>query len=197
MPRTFRARALALLLATAVPGSSAGAPDGLVYPDLPADQRSYGGPFALTDHHGRPFDQDALRGGFSLLYFGYTDCADVCPGALYTIGQALDALGEDGRAVRALFVNLDAERDNPADLARYVGFFHPRLLGLTGSAEAIARAARAFRVHYFRAADGARLEHSGFTFLIGPDGRPLTYFPHGAEPEDIAATLRAHLARSR
>ncbi len=186
-----RSVALALALAACAPAAAA---DGEVYPPLPAGQQTYGGPFRLTDHDGRPFTERDLRGHWSLLYFGYTGCADVCPTALYRIARAMRALEDDGTAVQMVFVDLDTALGSREELKRYVTYFHPRMRGLTGSAQAVADAAAAWRVHWFRAGDGAdaRIEHSGAIFLVAPDGAPVTFLPHGAEAEDIAATVRHH-----
>jgi protein SCO1/2 len=192
-PRRRRWRAVlagALLTGAAVAGEGV-----QIYPALPAGQTSYGGPFSLLDHHGAPFTEANLRGHYSLLYFGYTGCADVCPTSLFNIARALERLGDSGESVEPLFVNLDARRRSLDDLARYVAYFHPRLRGLTGSEEQIAATARAYRVHFQRGRTQGRatLEHSSYIFLLDPQGTPVTWFPHGAEPEDMAATMRHHM----
>jgi len=194
--RALRVLALVLapVLAAAAPAAArAGDQGAQIFPRLPAGQASYGGPFRLTDQHGEAFTERDLRGHYTLLYFGYTRCADICPAALYNVARAIGALGADGEALEPVFVNLDAARDSLADLDRYVTYFHPRMRGLTGPEAAIAGAAAAYRVHYARSVDGTRIDHSGAIFLIGPDGAALTFFPHGTEFEDIAATVRHHM----
>ena len=96
-----------------------------------------GGPFALIDHTGTSRTERDFRGKLMLVYFGFTYCPDICPTDLQNIGLALDRLGAVGDKVQPLFITVDPERDTPAHLADYVPMFHPRLIGLTGDAEAI------------------------------------------------------------
>ena len=116
--------------------------------DLMWNRGPIGGPFALIDHTGKPRTDKDFRGKLLLIYFGYSYCPDVCPTDLQQIGLAVDGLGADGEAVQPLFITLDPERDTAAHLADYVPLFHPRLIGLTGSAEEIRRAALAYKVYY-------------------------------------------------
>jgi len=164
---------------------------------LPADQTTYGGPFSLVDHHGRAVTEQDFLGDYLLLYFGYTNCADACPTALAKISAVMRRLGARAERLRPLFINIDAEGATVAELATYVGYFHPRLIGLTGSAEQVRRAAAAYRVYYVIAeVDGARvISHTGYLFLAGPDGRVLTYFSHGSEPDEMAETIATIMDR--
>jgi cytochrome oxidase Cu insertion factor (SCO1/SenC/PrrC family) len=114
--------------------------------DLMWNHGPIGGPFALIDHTGQPRTDKDFRGKLLLIYFGYSYCPDVCPTDLQQIGLAVDRLGADGEAVQPLFITLDPERDTAAHLADYVPLFHPRLIGVTGSAEEIRRAALAYKV---------------------------------------------------
>ena len=100
-----------------------------------------GGPFALIDHTGEPRTDADFRGKLLLVYFGFTFCPDICPTDLQAIGLAVDQLGAAGESVQPLFITVDPERDTPEHLADYVSLFHPRLIGLTGSREAIRQAA--------------------------------------------------------
>lgn len=159
-----------------------------------------GGPFSLVDHRGRPVTDEDFRGEWMLVYFGYTYCPDICPTGLLNMGQALDGLGAAAHDIRPIFITIDPERDTVEALAQYVGHFHPRLVGLTGTPEQVAEAARAYRVYYARApaAQGQEdqdaadylMDHSGFTYLMGPDGRLRALFGHGTGPEEMAARIR-------
>lgn len=159
---------------------------------------SIGGPFTLVDHSGRTVTQDTYKGRFQLIYFGYTFCPDVCPTELAGMAQALDRLGAEADRVQPLFITVDPERDTVPHLAEYVGLFHPRLAGLTGTPDQIRAVARAFRVYYARArSDDPRyyaMDHSSFVYLMGPDGAFLTVFPHGTAPEKMAADIHARMA---
>jgi cytochrome oxidase Cu insertion factor (SCO1/SenC/PrrC family) len=152
-----------------------------------------GGSFSLIDQHGvRRTDAD-FRGKLMLVYFGFTSCPDVCPTDLQAIGTALDRLGEAGSAVQPIFITLDPERDTPQQLADYVPMFHPRLIGLSGDAAAIAQAARAYRVYYARVptkeADYT-IDHSGFIYLMDRQGKYVGFFPPGTSPEQMVEAIR-------
>ncbi len=157
-----------------------------------------GGPFALTDHTGAPRTDADFRGKLLLVYFGFTYCPDICPTDLQTMGLALDRLGEAADRVQPLFVTLDPERDTSEHLARYLSSFHPRLLGLTGTPAAVHAAAEAYRVYYAKVStkDGDyTVDHSGFIYLMGADGRYIGFFPPGSPPETIAKAVSQVLAK--
>ncbi len=159
-----------------------------------------GGPFSLVNQAGTAVTERDFAGRWLLLYFGYTFCPDICPTELGTMAAAVDALGPLGGQVVPVFITVDPERDTPAALTDYVGRFHPRLVGLTGSAEQVAEAARRYRVYFARVqhrdAGAYLMDHSSFVYLVGPDGRVRALFRPEAAPEDIAATVRAQLTRA-
>ncbi len=156
-----------------------------------------GGPFELIDHSGRTRTEQDFRGRLMLVYFGFTYCPDVCPTDLQAIGLAVDKLGADSANVQPLFVTVDPERDTPAHLAEYVKLFHPRLIGLTGSAEAIRKAADAYKVYYARVdlnRDAAyTVDHTAFIYLMGRDGNYLGFFPPGTSADRMVEIIRPHL----
>jgi cytochrome oxidase Cu insertion factor (SCO1/SenC/PrrC family) len=153
--------------------------------------------FTLTDHHGRTVTEADFRGRTLLVYFGYTYCPDVCPTTLSSIVDAMSLLGEGADALVPILITIDPERDSAAALADYVGAFDPRIIGLTGTPEQIAAAARPFRVYYERNGTGAdyTMDHSAFTYLLGPDGRRLEAFPHGTQAKEMAQALAARMNR--
>ncbi|EWY41423.1 electron transporter SenC [Skermanella stibiiresistens SB22] len=157
-----------------------------------------GGPFSLTDSTGKPVTQADYQGRYTLIYFGFTFCPDVCPTELQVMATALDRLGAKADQVQPLFVTVDPERDTVTQMAEYVAQFHPRLIGLTGTPDQIAQAARAYRVYYAKApgkdGDGYyTMDHSSFVYLMGPDGRFLEAFAHGTTPERMAETIGSHM----
>ncbi len=160
-----------------------------------------GGPLDLVHHSGRRFSEAELAGRFRLVYFGYTYCPDMCPLGLLTMAEALDRLPpEVAEKVQPIFVSVDPERDTPEVLAAYVGAFHPRLIGLTGTVEEIEAVKRAWRV-YARKSEESRgadylVDHSTFTYLMGPDGRYLAHFGHGTTPEQMAERIRTFVQGS-
>jgi protein SCO1/2 len=156
-----------------------------------------GGPFTLTDHTGRTVTERDFAGRFLLVYFGFTYCPDVCPTELGIIASALDALEEQGERVTPILITIDPERDTAEALADYVSRFHPRMVGLTGTAAQIAAVARAYRVFYARVQRPEMtqylMDHSSFIYLVGPDGRVRALFRPETAPEAIAQAVRGQL----
>jgi protein SCO1/2 len=183
-------RRIAALTGTQMPAPSAG---GIQL----AQGVALGGPFTLVDHTGRTVTERDFAGRVLLVYFGFTYCPDVCPTELGIIAAAIDAMGPAGERVTPVLVSIDPERDTPAALADYVARFHPRMVGLTGSAEQVAAAARAYRVYYAkvrpRDSGDYLMDHSSFIYLVGPDGRVRSLFRPETAPEAIAAAVTAQL----
>jgi protein SCO1/2 len=155
-----------------------------------------GGPFSLTDHTGRRITEKDFAGKYTLMFFGYTSCPDLCPSELQVMSAALDKLGPAADRVRPVFVTIDPERDTVAVLKAYVANFHPRLVGLTGTPEEIAAIAKAWRVYYQRPKSEAGksdylMDHSTFLYLMGPDGTFVKHFEYGTNVEALAEALKA------
>jgi cytochrome oxidase Cu insertion factor (SCO1/SenC/PrrC family) len=161
----------------------------------PAGAVAIGGPFSLIDDQGKPRTDADYRGKLMLVYFGYTYCPDVCPTTLQIMGQALDQLGGESGKVAALFITVDPARDTTERLNGYAEQFNPQMIGLTGSAEQIAAAAKSYRVYYKKAGDGFDylMDHSSIVYLMDRDGHYLTHFTVDATADQIAAALRKHL----
>jgi len=160
-----------------------------------------GGPFALTDHRGRPLASSDLSGRVLLLYFGYSQCNEACPIALHTMSQALEALpAESLERVQPLFVTIDPTADTPEALALYLAALHPRFAGLTGAAEEIAQAAAAYGVPFDREArqddyGNRRLDHGTFIYLMGADGAYLDRFGYRVAAAELSRALEAAIRR--
>ncbi len=156
-----------------------------------------GGPFTLTAHTGERVTPESFRGRYMLIYFGYTYCPDVCPGALQIVSVALDALGEKAEQVQPIFITVDPQRDTVEQMAQYVPYFSDRLIGLTGSEEEIAEAAHAYRVYYARAEDDSSTEylmdHTSILYLMDPEGNFVAHFPYGTDPDALTKELQKHL----
>jgi protein SCO1/2 len=119
-----------------------------------------GGPFRLTTHEGKLLTDRDLRGTPYVAFFGFTHCPDVCPTALWNLSELLKSLGPDGDKLKVLLISVDAERDTPELLTRYLQSFDPRIVGLTGSEAEIAETASAFRAFVRK----VPVEGGGFTF---------------------------------
>jgi protein SCO1/2 len=163
---------------------------------LLSGKASVGGPFELTDHMGHRRTDADFRGKLVVLYFGYTSCPDVCPTELQAITLALEQLGATADQVQPLFITVDPERDAPSRLADFISAFDPRFIGLTGAMPAVRKAALAYRVYFARPANAAEnypVDHTGFIYLVGADGRYLGFLPPGLSPNEIADAIRARL----
>jgi protein SCO1/2 len=156
-----------------------------------------GGPFALTDHTGRQVTEKDYLGNFTLVFFGYTFCPDVCPTELGDIALALDELGDLSLAVTPVMISIDPERDTPAVLAEYVSLFHERLVGLTGTAEQVKDVADAYRIFYRRVDDPDYsyylMDHTSFVYLLNPEGKVVSLLRYGTPPEEMASMIRREL----
>lgn len=165
-------------------------------PGTKTGQALIGGPFALVDQEGKRVTDGDFRGRFMLVYFGYTHCPDQCPLDLDTMTQALDQMPADLSArVQPVFITVDPTRDTQAVMHDYAGHFHPRLEALTGSEDEVGAAVKAYRVYVHKGrpatagGDDYPVDHSAFTFLMGPDGRYVAHFSPGTSPDDMAKRL--------
>jgi len=143
-----------------------GPPDPRLVHEVPQTP-AIGGPFQLTDQHGRARSDADFRGRYMLVQFGYSHCTDVCPVALQTMSLAIDDLAKRDAAaakrVVPIFITVDPARDTVDALRAYAANFHPRLVALTGSREAIAKVAKAYFVYYGKAAPAAETAAAGGT----------------------------------
>lgn len=181
-------------------GGDRGGPAVVVGPVTTRGVALVGGPFSLTDQHGKTRTDREFRGKYLLVFFGYTNCPDVCPTGLQDMSEALDALGPDAKMVQPIFITIDPARDRPALLKNYAANFHPRLVALTGTTGAIADTAKAYRVYYAKSGeksgDNYLMSHSAFIYLMGPDGKYLTRFSYNTSPKSMAMGIRKLFKRS-
>jgi protein SCO1/2 len=157
-------------------------------------QAAIGGPFRLTDQNGRTVTSEDLKGHPSLVFFGFTNCPEVCPTTLFDISEVLNKLGPDGDKVNALFVTVDPERDTPEKLKDYLSSFNPRLIGLGGDPAALAAVAKAYRVYYKKVPQdgGYTMDHTAIVYLMDKQGAFVAPFSLKRRPEDAAADLRRY-----
>jgi len=163
-------------------------------------QALVGGPFTLTDHTGKRVTDQDFRGKFLLVFFGFTNCPDVCPTALQVMAAALDKLGPNAARITPVLISVDPAHDTPAVLATYVASFHPRLVGLTGSQAEIDAVAKAYRVYVKKVPDpkstaGYTMDHSSIIYVMGPDGSYRAHFTHATSPDVMAERLSGLLQR--
>jgi len=159
-------------------------------------EAAIGGPFTLTDHHGKPFTEAQLQGKLSLVFFGFTRCPDICPTTLLAISNALGRMSkEEADSVQPVFISVDAERDTPETMALYVSNFHKNLVGLTGTLEQIHTVANAYKVYFSKveqkgSAMDYLMDHSGFIFLMDKQGKYVAHFPHDVAEQTLLDSLR-------
>jgi len=150
-----------------------------------------GGPFALITHDGKPFTQNDLVGKWSLIYFGFTHCPDICPEELDKMSGVVDAIEETfGQVIQPIFITCDPARDTPEQVEAYVKDFHPRLLGLTGSYDNIKAACKAYRVYFStppntKPGDDYLVDHSIFFYLMDPQGEFVDAYGKSTTEEEV------------
>jgi len=155
-----------------------------------------GGSFQLTSHEGRTVTDKDFRGKYMLVAFGYTYCPDICPAELNIISKAVGKLGNQADRIVPIFITVDPERDTVDQMAAYISSFHPKFVGLTGSAEQIRQAASAYRVYYAKAGgsssdeDDYLVDHSTFIYLMDPKGDYVTHFGYGITSDELADKIR-------
>jgi protein SCO1 len=158
---------------------------------------SIGGPFAMVDQDGHRFTDRQLAGRYRIMYFGYTSCPDVCPTDAQAIGAGLKRLEHEQPALAAkivpVFVSVDPRRDTPAVLKQFVAAFHPRMVGLTGTPQAIAAVAKEYAVFYEKQppapGGGYMVQHSRVAYLMDPADKPVALIPVDKTPDAVAAEL--------
>jgi protein SCO1/2 len=184
---------LSICGALSLAGCSGGAAE-----DPPLAGARLGGAFTLTDHRGRQVTERDFAGRYRIAYFGFSHCPDICPTDLAAIAQGLRAFEKEDaqRAARVVptFVSVDPERDTPQVLAEYVAAFHPRLVGLTGTPQQVAAAAKGHGIYYAKgevtAGGGYNVNHGSQVTLFGPEGQPLAFLPTDKGGAAVAAELR-------
>jgi cytochrome oxidase Cu insertion factor (SCO1/SenC/PrrC family) len=162
---------------------------------------SIGGPFELVDLHGATRTDEDFRGAYVLMYFGFTYCPDTCPTALLKITHTLEELAAlaptKAERVVPVFISVDPERDTPEALRSYAENFHPRLVALAGAPRELERLGRAYGVFFAKVPTGRPgeylMDHTGFVYLIGPDGKYVEHFESDASVSDLVDALQRHV----
>jgi protein SCO1/2 len=158
----------------------------------------FGKDFALTDHNGKLRRLADFRGKAVVIFFGYTQCPDVCPTTMTGMAEVMKLLAADAARVQVLFITVDPERDTPQLLAQYVPSFHPSFLGLYADPQTIEKTAQEFRVFYKKQPGSTpttyTVDHTAGSYAYDPQGRLRLYIKHGEKPEAIARDLKLLLA---
>ena len=160
---------------------------------------SIGGRFTLISQDGRPVTDADFRGKNILVFFGFTNCPDVCPLTLNNISRAMVLLGADANKIQPLFISVDPLRDTPNVLRQYLKHFDHRIIGLTGTPKQVAAVQRAYRIFAQRRnavgedSDDYLMDHTSISYMMGPSGEFKTFFSNGSTPEEFVTKIRQHL----
>ena len=197
LPSKTRRRTLAALAVVALAACSPARPK---FDASDITGASFGRDFSLQDPKGVTRTLADFRGKAVVMFFGYTQCPDVCPTTLATLAQTMKLLGADADRVQVLFVTIDPARDTAALLAQYVPAFDPRFLALRGDADATAKAAKEFKIIYEKVPGTTpgsyTMDHSAGTYVFDPKGRLRLYVSYGRGPEVYAHDLRLLLGEA-
>ncbi|WP_310462761.1 SCO family protein [Sphaerotilus sp.] len=158
----------------------------------------YARKLALTDANGQPFLLSSLKGKAVVVFFGYTQCPDVCPTTLTNLAETQRLLGTDGDKLVGVFVTVDPKRDTANLLKSYVGAFNPNWVALRGTPDEVAAAAKEFKIFY-REVPGKTetsytVDHTAASFVFDPQGQVRLYVRHATPPADLAADVKILLA---
>jgi protein SCO1/2 len=193
------ALALGLVAGAATAYVTLNVPDPSTPQAMPtAGRPAIGGPFSLTDTAGTRRTEKDFAGKPMLVFFGFTNCPDVCPSGLQTLTVALNELGDKANQISTLFITLDPERDTAAALGQYVKSFHPNIQGLTGTPDEIQAAIKAYRVYAVKVPDEKdptryNIDHSSFFYLMSANGAYMKHFPHSTDANALAKAIVAAL----
>ncbi len=154
--------------------------------------------FELTNHRGIINTQEDFAGLWMLIFFGFTNCPDICPTTLSEVAAVMDMLETDAKKVQPIFITIDPERDTPAALAEYVPLFDADIIGLTGSPDQIATTSKTFPIYFERfnkatAPGGYTMGHTSHLFLFDPNANFVDSWPYGTSAEKILAALKKRI----
>lgn len=154
----------------------------------------YARDFQLTDHDGRPRGLKDFSGKAVVLFFGYTQCPDVCPTTMAELAQAKQLLGPDGDKVQGVFVTVDPERDTPQVLKAYMANFDPSFVALRGTPEQLEAMAKDFKLYYKKvegkAAGAYTMDHGAASYVYDPRGKLRLYTRYGSGPQALADDIK-------
>jgi len=190
------AAALAIVTVVVIGGRDRAASGGEI---ASTGQPLVGGDFQLVDQDGRPVDQTLLNGKWSLVFFGFTYCPEYCPTTLAELAAVQQRLGDKAKDLQIVFISVDPQRDTPQALKDYLSSdgFPKGCIGLTGTPEQVAQAARAYRAFYEKVGEGETytMNHSLTVYLMGPDGKFRTAVAYGLGPDKSARIVEDAMAR--
>jgi len=163
-----------------------------------AQAPAFNAAFELTDHRGDVRSAEDFSGRLMLVFFGFTNCPDVCPTTLAEVAAIMNGLGSKADQVQPIFITIDPERDTPEVLAEYVPLFDDRIIGLTGTPKQVAATSKTFPIFFDRvsqasAPDGYTMAHTSHLFLFDREGGLAGTWPYGTPATEILKDLKARL----
>ena len=201
----LKRNALKLIAASALSISAAAvltacSPDGPAFRGVNLTGADYARDFSLTDHNGQLRSLKDLRGKVVVVFFGYTQCPDVCPTSMQELAEVKAALGADGERLQGIFISVDPERDTLELLKAYMENFDPSFLALRPTPEQLPALAKDFKIHY-KKVDGTTptsytLDHSAGSYLYDPQGRLRVYHRYGSGTEALTEDVRLLLGEA-
>ena len=201
----LKRNALKLIAASALSISAAAvltacSPDGPAFRGVNITGADYARDFALTDHYGQLRSLKDFRGKVVVVFFGFTQCPDVCPTSMQELAEVKAALGADGERLQGIFISVDPERDTLEMLKAYMENFDPSFLALRPTPEQLPALAKDFKIHY-KKVDGTTptsytLDHSAGSYLYDPQGRLRVYHRYGSGTEALTEDVRLLLGEA-
>lgn len=196
MKKAARRKMLAVLTAFLAGALTLVAAIWVMLPRDVTQPSNVGGPFTMVDQNGKTVTEASFKGEPFLVFFGFTNCPDICPTTLYEMSEVLKRLGPDANKTAALFVSVDPDRDTPEKLKQYVSSFHPRIFALTGSeaqVEAIKKEYRVFAKKVPLKDGDYTMDHTAVVYLMDKNGRFIAPFNLQRSADEAAADLRKRL----
>ena len=174
---------------------------GAKFQGVDVSQSNYAQELPLADHNGQPRRLQDFRGKAVVVFFGYTQCPDVCPTSMQEMAEVKKMLGSDGERLQSIFITVDPERDTPEMLKGYMASFDPSFIALRGTPEQLVAVAKDFKI-YFKRVDGQTptsytMDHSAGSYVYDTKGRLRVYHRYGAGAQSLAADVRALLDEGR
>ncbi len=195
---TTRRFALAALAALTLAGCQKAGPEKLAFKGIDLTGAEYARTLNLSDQEGRARSLADFKGKVLVVFFGYTQCPDVCPTTMAEVAEVKRSLGADGDKVQGIFVTVDPERDTATLLKAYLESFDPSFVALRGSVEQTQAAAKEFKVFFAKVPgkteDSYTMDHTAASFIFDTEGRVRVYARYGAGAEGMAHDIKLLLA---
>lgn len=158
-----------------------------------ANAQGIGGAFSLVDQDGKAVTDEDYAGSYKLIFFGFTYCPSVCPTELQKMTLVMNQLGDKAKKIIPIFITVDPERDTPEQVKSYIAHYHPKMVGLTGTPEQIDAVEKSFHVYAKKIKnefmDGYMMDHSSYTYLMGPNDELVAIYPVSDSAQDIIADI--------